>query len=148
MENLLSIGERVKLRRKQHNYTQEKLANLVGVTRQKVTQIESGYIKPDFEFLYQFIRVCNTTYTFILEGVEDSSRDSDDLKVETAKVIPGYKELMNLIEETETTNDPELWLELKSKVLDILERNQVLNDKIVRLYEDRDKMLNMFKKGR
>ncbi|MBL6445030.1 helix-turn-helix domain-containing protein [Fulvivirga sp. 29W222] len=144
MENLLTIGERVRLKRKEAGFTQDKLASLTGVSRQKVTQIESNYIKPDFDFLYNFIRVCRTSYEFVLEGME-TDKVRDDVK---AKPILGYSELIKLVKQIKTSGSESQLDELEEMVISILERNHTLNDKVVRLGEEREKMLHLFKSNK
>lgn len=70
MPEKLTIGARIgRMRRAQH-LTQKELGEKTGVSRSLIGQIEAGNVKPTLEFLYKFIRICDSTYDFVLEGKE------------------------------------------------------------------------------
>lgn len=65
MSDNLTIGQRIALLRKQKGLTQEGLGSLTSKTRSAIAQIESNAMRPDYEFIKEIVRICNTTYEYI-----------------------------------------------------------------------------------
>lgn len=57
----MTLGERIKVERTKAKMSQEKLAELVGVSRQAVTKWESGQSSPSTENLFRIAEVLGTT---------------------------------------------------------------------------------------
>lgn len=62
----MSLGERIQLQRKRRGFSQEKLADLVGVSRQAVTKWEAGQSAPSTENLFRLAQVLGTTVDLLL----------------------------------------------------------------------------------
>lgn len=62
----MPLGERIKDCRLKANLSQEKLAELVGVSRQAVTKWESGQSAPNTENLFKLAEILGTTVDFLL----------------------------------------------------------------------------------
>ncbi len=66
----LSIGENIKILRKQKDITQEHLAEMLGISAQSVSRWESGVCYPDMEFLPEIAKIFEITVDKLL-GVDD-----------------------------------------------------------------------------
>jgi transcriptional regulator with XRE-family HTH domain len=74
---LTTVGERIKEYRKKSGLSQEDIAKRVGVSRSLIAQIETNLSNPSLEFLSNFVRIANTTYNYIIEGVEDANLNAN-----------------------------------------------------------------------
>lgn len=63
----MTLGERIKQCRKRSGMSQEKVAELVGVSRQAVTKWESGQAAPNTENLFRLAEIFNTTVDLLLQ---------------------------------------------------------------------------------
>ncbi len=77
----MELGQRIKLKRKELNLTQEDLANKLDVTYQAVSKWENGTSLPEIQLLNKIAKSLNTTYDFLLDGVEE---DDDEATTEKA----------------------------------------------------------------
>ena len=71
---LITLGERIKEQRKAHGLSQEKMAELVGVSRQAVTKWESGQSAPSTENLFKLAEIFGTTVDMLLKSAEGESK--------------------------------------------------------------------------
>lgn len=71
----MSIGERIKEQRKKCGMSQEKVAELVGVSRQAVTKWETGQSAPSTENLFKLADIFGTTVD-ILAASEDREENA------------------------------------------------------------------------
>jgi transcriptional regulator with XRE-family HTH domain len=83
----MDIGKNIYALRKQHNITQEQLANAVGVSTPAVSKWETGVSMPDITLLAPIARKLNTTIDNLLSFKEDLSR------TEIQNIIDELKEL-------------------------------------------------------
>lgn len=69
----MTLGERIKACRRKAGLSQEKVAELVGVSRQAVTKWESDQSAPNTDNLFRLAEILGTTVDFLITA-EDSSR--------------------------------------------------------------------------
>lgn len=69
----MELGERIKQARQKAHLSQEKAAELIGVSRQAVTKWESGQSAPNTENLFRLAQVLGTTVDQLI-APEDNSR--------------------------------------------------------------------------
>lgn len=69
----MNIADRIQLLRKQKGYSQEELADKVGVSRQAVSKWESGQSVPDLEKIIAMSELFEVTTDYILKGIENVS---------------------------------------------------------------------------
>ena len=69
----MALGERIKACRQSAGLSQEKVAELVGVSRQAVTKWETGQSAPSTENLFRLAEILGTTVDFLLADEEKSS---------------------------------------------------------------------------
>ena len=70
------VGGRVRLRRVFLGYSQEKLANALGLTFQQIQKYERGANRISASKLYELSRILNVPVTYFFEGVESESEAS------------------------------------------------------------------------
>ena len=70
----MTLGERIKEQRVGNGLSQEKVAELVGVSRQAVTKWESGQSAPSTENLFKLAEIFGTTVDFLLADGEAEER--------------------------------------------------------------------------
>lgn len=70
----MTIGERIKECRQRSGLSQEKVAQLVGVSRQAVTKWESGQSAPNTENLFRLAEIFGTSVDLLLQKEEKNTR--------------------------------------------------------------------------
>jgi transcriptional regulator with XRE-family HTH domain len=89
------IGERIRFRRSELGLTQDKLADMAGVSFQQIQKYETGQNAMRITSLYRLARILLVDVSFFFEGFKDYSlRDAS----EDATLIGGRsKEMMSLM---------------------------------------------------
>ena len=75
----MTLGERIRQHRQRAKLTQEKLAELVGVSRQAVAKWESGQSAPSTENLFKLAQIFDTTVDLLLPGEQTDSKADEPL---------------------------------------------------------------------
>ncbi|MFC7292415.1 helix-turn-helix domain-containing protein [Hirschia litorea] len=65
------VGRRVRWRRRELNFSQEKLGELLGLTFQQIQKYEKGVNRISAGRLFEMSRVLDTTITYFFMGVEE-----------------------------------------------------------------------------
>jgi transcriptional regulator with XRE-family HTH domain len=89
----MTTGEKISIQRKQNNYTQEQLADILGVTRQTVSKWETDLAFPETDKLIKMSDLFKCTLDYLLkEGITDSKSTSPDQPKpsQAAAPINGY----------------------------------------------------------
>ena len=94
----MTTGEKIAKLRKENNYTQEQLAELLGVSRQSVSKYESGLVYPETEKLIRLSELFGCTVDYLLKDyVEpESTIEVNNECTEKADDIPIGKLLKKL----------------------------------------------------
>ncbi len=66
----MTIGKRIKHKRKAKGLSQHELASMLGVSRSLIGQIETDKSNPSLENLAQMIRILDTSYVYMIDGNE------------------------------------------------------------------------------
>lgn len=75
----MTLGEKLSKLRKENNYTQEQLAEVLGVSRQAISKWESDVTYPETDKLVKISRLFNcTTDYLLLDDCDDLSKSSDN----------------------------------------------------------------------
>ena len=90
----VTLGERIRERRTACGLSQEKAAELVGVSRQAVTKWERGQAAPSTENLFKLAQVFGTTVDLLLEegtseGAESRAEDLGQKKRWKERLLAG-----------------------------------------------------------
>lgn len=77
----MTFGEKLAKLRKEHNYTQEQLADLLGVSRQSISKWESDIAYPETDKLIELGKLfdCSMDYLLKKEVVDKSSTEASGL---------------------------------------------------------------------
>lgn len=93
--NVKDSGKRLKELRKQKGYTQERFANVIGISHRTYSGIESGAHSTSIETLVEIAQVLETSLDYIILGKEntDLSIDVPEEKKKLAlKILKGILE--------------------------------------------------------
>ena len=74
----MTLGERIKNQRTRAGLSQERVAELVGVSRQSVTKWESGQSAPSTENLFKLAEIFGTTVDMLLDIPDEKNEQSTD----------------------------------------------------------------------
>ena len=72
---IMTLGEKLSKLRKENNYTQEQLADILGVSRQAISKWESNVTYPETEKLIRMSRLFGCTTDYLLLDEEDTLID-------------------------------------------------------------------------
>lgn len=79
----MTTGEKIAKLRKENNYTQEQLAEVLGVSRQAVSRWETDQMYPDTEKMIVISKVFQCTMDYLLkEEIEDKNVNTVQVKQE------------------------------------------------------------------
>ncbi len=99
MNEIIAIAKRIAKVRKENGFSQAELANKTGINRGSVSAIEDGRQKPPIDFLARFVKTCNTTYDYIVEGKEDERHsmafETMDSLREKVKILQGQIDVLH-----------------------------------------------------
>lgn len=74
----MEISERLQQLRKLANYSQEQLADMLGVSRQAISKWESGQSNPDINNVIKLSGIYNVSTDYILIGKEPNSESTEN----------------------------------------------------------------------
>lgn len=89
------IGNIVKKYRKSHNYTQQSLANLVGIGQRQITMIENGKSFPSFQTIIKISSILDLSLKNLFEN-QETEQHSIKEKVENIINKCADEELLQL----------------------------------------------------
>lgn len=113
----MTLGDKLAKLRRENNYTQEQLADILGVSRQSVSKWESDLAYPETDKLVKLGELYNCSMDYLLkDGVEDRADNDDKDSVEDGddkkQRVPFYFDLRNFHFErksTRTVHGMPLW---------------------------------------
>lgn len=73
----MSFAEKLKQLRSERGYSQENLAEMLGVSRQAVSKWESGRVYPDIDYIVEISNIFNVSTDYLLKDTETKSHDKD-----------------------------------------------------------------------
>lgn len=80
----MNLGTRVMEKRKEKNFTQEMLANKLGISAAHVSQIENGQRRPSYSLLIKLAHVFDIPIDYFLKTGESSSKEPSSRFIENA----------------------------------------------------------------
>lgn len=106
----MTIGEKIIELRKKHNYTQEKLANKIGVSRQTLSNWESNITSPDLAQAKNISKIFKVS----LDDLTDNQTEMECTNKTILTGIKGHSAYLDV-----DTDDYRLNFMTKCKILDI-----------------------------
>jgi transcriptional regulator with XRE-family HTH domain len=100
--NLL-IANRLQQLRKENGYSQEQLAELVGLSRQSISKWEQGISTPDTDNLIKLSEIYNVPLEYLIKGeeakIEQPKEDKKEKKTKKKRswIFPAYPIIMVII---------------------------------------------------
>lgn len=88
--NSYSLGDRLQVLRSEHGYSQEQLADLVGVSRQAVSKWETGSSMPDIDNLVRLSELYEQSLDIIVKGTEAESTAPNGKPTEQVVELDGF----------------------------------------------------------
>ncbi|MGN0695490.1 MAG: helix-turn-helix domain-containing protein [Oscillospiraceae bacterium] len=82
----MTLGEKLSRLRKENNFTQEQLADILGVSRQAISKWESGVSYPETEKLIRMAKLFGCTTDYLLLDGEMSLDEAEEKPQETEKM--------------------------------------------------------------
>lgn len=85
----MTLGEKIAIQRKELNYTQEQLADILGVSRQSISKWESDIVYPETEKLIELGKLfdCSMDYLLKEEVIEKGDVQTSILTEISRKVV-------------------------------------------------------------
>lgn len=82
------LGEKITLLRKKNNYSQEDLANELGISRQSVSKWESGNSIPDLDKIIKISNLFGVSTDYLLKDeLEEETLSETDEMLEEGKIV-------------------------------------------------------------
>lgn len=94
---LITMGERVALKRKERKLTQEQMAEKVGVSLQTISNIECGKKSTRPENIAKICIALNTTADYIILGKKDEQQIKGIMKTIASLPEDRYRAIENII---------------------------------------------------
>lgn len=145
IEKLMKLGDKVRQIRKSFGYSQEKLADMVGVSLVSVSRIERNEQPPSLAFMAEFAKVCNVSVDSLLELARENEESTTIVETSqerkaTPTPVASHGEFIGLVYQlAEAKNDSEKYQLTKSCIASYMElldeKNRVSNslEKLQRL---------------
>lgn len=67
----MNMAERLQDLRKKSNYSQEQVADILGISRQAISKWESGQVKPEIDNIIKLVEIYHVSADYILLGKEE-----------------------------------------------------------------------------
>ena len=85
MINFKAIGQRVKKERKQNGFTQEKLAEMLEISTEHLSRIETGSYRPSLLLIEKISEIFDIDESELMFGTEKSKNENKELvdKIDT-----------------------------------------------------------------
>ena len=91
----MTLGEKISKLRKEYNYTQEQLADILGVSRQSISKWESDIAYPETEKLIELWKIFECSMDYLLKDeVAEKTGDSVSESYFTEKVTEISKKVL------------------------------------------------------
>ena len=84
--NIMTLGEKLAMYRKQNNYTQEQLAELLGVSRQAISKWESDLAYPETEKLIKLSDMYGCSLDYLIKDKQEESQPANGVQVRLTNI--------------------------------------------------------------
>lgn len=76
----MTLGDKLSKLRKENYYTQEQLADVLGVSRQAISKWESNITYPETDKLVRMSKLFHCTTDYLLKDAEETDRKNQSLE--------------------------------------------------------------------
>ena len=84
----MTLGEKIAKQRKEHNFTQDQLAEILGVSRQSVSKWESDIAYPETEKLIKLGKLFDCSMDYLLK--EEITEKSGKQSVQAVQILETF----------------------------------------------------------
>ena len=104
------VGRRLRWRRRELNYSQEKLGELLGLTFQQVQKYEKGVNRISAGRLYEIAKVLETSIAYFYQGISESDAREAGVSEGEGSVYAGEidRDTLDLVAVFQSIPDPAL----------------------------------------
>lgn len=81
----MDMAERLQELRRKANYSQEQIADMLGISRQAISKWESGQGKPEIDNIIKLTDIYDVSSDYILLGKEDKKEIAEPVETENSK---------------------------------------------------------------
>lgn len=81
----MDMAERLQELRRKANYSQEQIADMLGISRQAISKWESGQGKPEIDNIIKLTDIYDVSSDYILLGKEDKKAIAEPAETENSK---------------------------------------------------------------
>lgn len=83
----MALGDKLSKLRKENNFTQEQLADILGVSRQAVSKWESDTAYPETDKLIQLSNIFSVSIDYLIKGIDKPQTATDGEAEEQSGII-------------------------------------------------------------
>ena len=113
----MTLGEKIKSLRKGLGMSQEKLAELMGISRQAVAKWENGQSAPSTANLFKLAEILNTTTAFLLADDDAKDTGTEENTDETKAVLSQAEEFYRVFKTEEERKNKEKKQRIRKNII-------------------------------
>ena len=113
----MTLGEKIKSLRKGLGMSQEKLAELMGISRQAVAKWENGQSAPSTANLFKLAEMLNTTTAFLLADDDAKDTGTEENTDETKAVLSQAEEFYRVFKAEEERKNKEKKQRIRKNII-------------------------------
>lgn len=113
----MTLGEKIKSLRKGLGMSQEKLAELMGISRQAVAKWENGQSAPSTANLFKLAEILNTTTAFLLADDDAKDTGTEENTDETKAVLSQAEEFYRVFKAEEERKNKEKKQKIRKNII-------------------------------
>lgn len=113
----MTLGEKIKSLRKGLGMSQEKLAELMGISRQAVAKWENGQSAPSTANLFKLAEILNTTTAFLLADDDAKDTGTEENTDETKAVLSQAEEFYRVFKAEEERKNKEKKQRIRKNII-------------------------------
>lgn len=97
MINFKLIGQRIKNSRREKNYTQEDFSELLGISTEHLSRIETGSCRPSLQLIEKICSILDVTEESLMFGEKSYGENHNELAVKLACLPKEKQQAISLI---------------------------------------------------
>lgn len=113
----MTLGEKIKSLRKRLGMSQEKLAELMGISRQAVAKWENGQSAPSTANLFKLAEMLNTTTAFLLADDDAKDTGTEENTDETKTALSQAEEFYRIFKAEEERKNKEKKQKIRKNII-------------------------------